>query len=39
MILELDLSKYVPQQHIKTANELSLMRSAYERLCIHSGSK
>ena len=36
MILELGLSKYIAQQHIKTANEqLSLMRSAYEKLWIH----
>lgn len=36
MILELGLSKYIAQQHIKTANEqLSLVRSAYEKLWIH----
>jgi hypothetical protein len=36
MILELGLSKYIAQQHIKTANEqLSPMRSVYEKLWIH----
>jgi hypothetical protein len=32
MILELGLSKYIAQQHIKTANE----RSVYEKLWIHA---
>jgi hypothetical protein len=40
MILELGLSKYIAQQHIKTANEqLNLIQSVYEKLWIHSESR
>ena len=35
MILELGLSKYIAQQHIKTANEeINLMLTAYEKLWV-----
>jgi hypothetical protein len=40
MILELGLSKYIAQQHIKTANEqLILIQSVYEKLWIYSESR